>query len=145
VNRAHLDAIRAVLAPLGYPVHFVEAPTSNLADGTRQVPVPPYLVIWSSLGALSGAALDNVRADIDDTFGVTYVAGTPEAALVVGQRVRDVLTPLGFGDLSVPGRRAWVRHEDSRPIQVDRDVVARDLNRHPAYGVELFRLISTPA
>lgn len=146
MRRAHWTALKAALEPLGYEVYFTDATTKNLPDGTREVPAPPYLVVWSDSGRIDSPDLADAHVGTDARFGLTWVATSPEAALVVGERARNHLTPAGRGDLpGVPGERVWLLHEDTRGVQVDRDVVARDSNRHPAYGVDMFRLISTPA
>lgn len=132
----HLDAIKAALAPLGYPVHLIQV------SGSTSL---PYLLLWSSSGRLAGATLDDVRNDIDDSVGVTAAGVTGESALRVAQRARAVLTPGGMGGLAVPGRRAWLRHYDSRPAFVDRDALIPGTSSYPVTAVDMYRLISTPA
>lgn len=134
----HVEALRAVLEPLGYPVPFVDA------SGTTEY---PYLLVWGAF-AVPGdeVALDDAQTDIDEPFGITSVAATPDAVLVVRRRVKEALTPGGRpGRLAVDGRAVWVRHEDARPVDVDRDVTLPHSTRHPAFGVDMYRLVSTPA
>ena len=135
--RAHIDAIRALI-PSTFTTYFVDVPTA---------PTYPYVLIWSSAGTPGmEQALTDERTDIDTQIGATMAAGTPEGVLIVQSAVRAVLMPGGKPkSLTVPGRVAVLRLEDSRPIAVDRDVTIPTTNRFPAYGVDLYRLISTPA
>lgn len=116
-----------------YPVHLVAAP-----DTAR----PPYMLVWSSAGRPSPEAdAAGMSAGIDDTVGVTCVAGTPDGALIVADDARLALA----GGVTVPGRLVWLSLSDSRPVQVDRDVTFAGTDTHPAYVVDLYRLQSTPA
>lgn len=135
--REHVTALKAALAPLGYPVHFVDVVGE---------PAYPYVLLWTSAGTPSTELPLCDTADIDDTVGVTGVGLSPEAVLAVLSRVRGVLSPSGRPvPLTVPGRAAWTRLRDSRTVQADRDVTVTGTNRHPFYGVDLYRLVSTPA
>jgi hypothetical protein len=129
---AHLEAVQALLDPLGYPVYFVDVP---------QVPTYPYVLLWSSAGHMVAEAICDEQADLDDLLGVTFVAGTPAAALVVAAAVRRVLMD---SEPDVAGWSSLLRLFDSRPVQVDRDVTNPALNRHPAYGVDIYQYRSTP-
>jgi hypothetical protein len=135
--RAHVEALKVALATL-YPVHLIDA------SGVTSF---PYLLLWGSFATPGGeVGLHDAQTDIVDLFGVTSVAATPEGVLTVRQRVRGVLTPGGRpGRLNVAGHAVWVRLEDSRPIDVDRDVTIPTTGRHPAFGVDMYRLTSTPA
>ena len=134
--KAHIDAIRTLLTPLGYPVHYGSAP-----DGAQ----PPYLLVWSPPTGVAGEQAVAPDSSIDTTFGVTSVAGTPEGVLIMAPRVAATLAPLGIGGLTVTGRVAWVLLTESRPVAVDREVTITATNAHPAYGVDLYRLVSAPA
>ena len=57
-------------------------------------------------------------------------------------QARALLTPTGVGSLTVTGRTVTLEHVEARAVQIDRDVTIPDTNRHPAYGVDLFRLVS---
>lgn len=134
---AHVAALKALLAPLGYPVHFTEAPAA---------PTMPYVLLWTSGGSPSlEASIVGETSTHDSSLGVTVVAGTPDGVLIVQERVRATLTPLGVGTLTVPGRLAWLRLMDSRPVAVDPAVTITATGKHPAYGVDMYRLVSTPA
>lgn len=137
--REHVTAIKAALAPLGYPVHFVAVPGDD--------PAYPYVLLWTSAGVPSAdLPVCDEATDLDDTVGVTGVGLSAEAVLAVLGRVRGVLSPSGgAGALTVPDRAAWLRLRDSRPVQADRDVTVSGTNQHPFFGVDLYRLVSTPA
>jgi hypothetical protein len=128
-----IDAIKALLAPLGYPVYYVDAPDR---------PTMPYVLLWGSSGVPSSEQAIVGPGDLTDLLGITTVAATPEAVLIVRSRVRTVLDdsrPTSAGSL------VWLNLADSRPTAVDRDVTDPTTNRHPAYGVDMYRLIAVPA
>lgn len=128
-----IDAVTALLAGLGHDVYFVDVP---------ETPTYPYFVVWSSTGRLEAPALDGEQTDLDDLLGVTAVAQTAESVLVISELARSVLEDAAP---PVPGRRMHLRLFDSRPVVVDRDVTIPPANRHPAVGVDLYRLTSIPA
>lgn len=130
----HLAALKARIEPLGFTVHTVVAPPSA---------PPPYVLIWPSTGALEGAAVDDVRTDLSVIVGVSAVGTSPDSAMVVAMRTRNTLTPTGLGTLDVSLRRVWLRHMESRPLFVDRDVTLTATNAHPVVAVDLYRLTST--
>jgi hypothetical protein len=135
---AHITALTALLTTAGIRVSYVDGP---------EVPVLPYVLLWGGAG-LPGVdqPITDVRTDIDSMIGVTAVALTPEAVLIVQSAVRAVLAPSGSAKtLTVTGRIASMRLADSQPITVDTAVVDTATNRHPCYGVDLYRLISIPA
>jgi len=132
--RAHIDAIVTVLAPLGHEVHFVDVP---------DVPAYPYILLWSSAGVPGREVpLCDQHTDLDTQLGVTMVAATPLGVLRLAGLVRPILDG---APLTVPDRSARLDLVDSRDVQVDRDVTLPQPDRHPAYGVDLYRLRSTPA
>ena len=133
--KAHIDAISALVP---YPTYFVDVPSS---------PTYPYVLLWSSAGAPGREfVLAGVNEDIDEPIGVTAVAATPSGVLTMQKAIRAVLNPGGaLLGLVVPGRAASIRLYDSRPIDVDREVSIPSSNRHPALGVDMYRITSTPA
>lgn len=142
--RAHLDAMRARLAPLGRQVYFVDAPTSTAGDGTVVVPEAPYFVLWTSAGDPSQERSVVGETDSHDSLvNLTSVAATPEDVLLVQERAREALCPGARPTALAPG--AVLTLFSAEQVRVDRDVVAPPLHRHPAYGVDVYRLISTPA
>jgi hypothetical protein len=127
--KAHIDAIRALLDPLGYPSYYVTVP----AEPTTY----PYVLVWSSSGTVPVEVPVSGSADLTDTIGVTLVAENPDSVLIATARVRGVLNG---AHPAVTGRLTWLNLSDSQPVAVDRDV------KPPvAYGVDTYRLVSTPA
>jgi hypothetical protein len=132
--RAHLDAVKALLAPAGMPVHYIEV---------LGAPTYPYVLLWTGSGRWVGAALCAQRIDLDDTLGVTVVHLTAEGVLSKQAIVRGLLDD---AVPAVPGRHVdELRQTDSQRIAVDREVVVPPTNTFPKYGVDLYALSSTPA
>lgn len=126
--RAHIAAIEALLAPLGYQTYYVDVPTK---------PAPVYVLLWGSSGVPSSEQAICGPDDLTDLLGVTVVAGTAYGVLTVRSQVRAVLD----GAMpAVAGRVVWLRLFDSQNTQVDRDVTP-----HVPYGVDLYQLKSVPA
>lgn len=132
--KAHIDGIKVLLEPYGHPVYFADVP---------ETPTYPYVLLWSGLGRLTSDEFDGAQDDLNDLLGVTIVAATPEAVLVAGPRVRSYL--LGERPI-VEGRYVQPLYlHDSQQVTPDRDVTIPNTNRHPAFAVDLYRLISEPA
>lgn len=129
----HINAVRALLASTGYEVYYVDVP---------EVPTLPYVLLWSSSGRMTAEALCGARDALDEQLGVTTVAGTPDGVLIAQQAVR---ARLDGSQPMVSSRRAWLDLVDSQQVQVDRQTTIPDTNRHPAYGVDLYRYRSVPA
>lgn len=129
---AHITAVKALLAPLGYAVYYVDVP---------EAPAFPYVLLWGTGGIAGPEQPMSGPADLTDRLGVTCVAGTPEGVLIAAARVRGVLDG---AEPAVAGRRVWLSLWDSRAVQVDREVTIPNTNRHPAYGVDLYALTSVP-
>lgn len=134
--RTHLDAIRGALAPLGYTTHLWAAPA-----------VTPQYLILSARSWQQGdePALCGTDRALDTEVRVTAVAGTPEGVEVMLRRVRGVLGADWTVLPVVTGRVAQTRFERSEFIGVDRDAVITNTDRHPAVGVDSYRLVSEPA
>lgn len=132
--KADIDALVALAQTSGLTTYYVDVPVA---------PTYPYLLIWSGSGGLPlERPVSDSHADIDEAVGVTAVAGTPGGVLIVQERARAVL------DLKSPvvtGRVTSLELIESRPVQMDRDVIATSTNRNPAYGVDMYRYRSTPA
>lgn len=129
-----LDAIRDALEVLGWPVFYVDAP--------EKPTVLPYLVLGSSSGRMFGPALCADLTDLDDLLRVMAVHHNPEAVVLAQEQVRAVLHNT---HPPVDGRAVTVRLLGSEPVAVDRDMTIAATNRHPAYGVDVYRLTSVPA
>lgn len=133
---AHLKALAAVLEPLGYPVHLVWADTV-----TSQ-----YVVLggrgWDRPEEMPVCGLTD---DLDTDVRVRAVTGTVAGVGTMLTRIRSLLSP-NMGETVVPmgGRTVRVRYERSEFLDVDRDTTIAGTERHPAYGVDTYRLISEP-
>ena len=132
--KAHIDAIQARLAGGGVVSYFGDVP---------DLPVFPYVLLWSGAGRRRSETLCGTRDDLSDTLGVTMVAATAPGALIFSETVRALLDDWAP---TVPGRHCdELRSYDSQPVVVDRNITLPDTDRHPAYIVDLYRLSSTPA
>lgn len=130
--RAHYAAIQVKLAAL-YATYFVDVPVT---------PVLPYYLLWGPAGTLPEelSATGQLATDFDTDVYVTAVAGTGEGVLTMQAAARSALATV-----AVTGRLVVLTLTDSRPLMVDRDVVLPDTDRHPVYGVDVYRLQSTPS
>ena len=133
---AEFAAVKARLTPL-HTVHEITA------TGTLTY---PYYILWSSSG--NAPVERSVRAettDIDDYVGVTTVGLTASSVRDGAAAARAALCPSGLpSSLTVTGRVAVLTFSEARPIQADTDVTLTS-GVHPLYGVDLYRLVSTPA
>lgn len=111
----HRNAILAALQPL-------TARTSSpiaVGEGGAPDPIPSnqmYVALYVSPGTASIASLTGDRTNFDVPFQVTSVGPTPEKALWVADRVREVLAVR----LPVAGRGTWQTEERGGP-PVQRD------------------------
>lgn len=131
---AELDAITDALEALGWPIHYVDAP-----EHPTEL---PYLVLGSSSGRMFGPALCATLTDLDDLVRVMVVHHNPHAVVLAHEQVRAVLDNT---HPPVAGRSLTVRLLASEPVAVDRDLTIATTNRHPAYGVDTYRVTSVPA
>ena len=135
--RAHLDALRAALSPLGYTTHLFAAPA-----------VTAQYLILSSRSWESGdeSALCGTDRSLDTEVRVTAVTGTPEGVAIMLDRVRALLGPDDdWAPLVVTGRVAQTHFARGEFIGVDDSVKITGTNRHPGVGVDSYRLVSEPA
>lgn len=133
--RAHVAAFKAALEAASITTHY----------GTvLGKPTYPYVLLWSSAG--SPPIEDSVASvgDFEDTFGVTSVALTGDAVLAMQGRARTALAPFASGSTAVTGRIVWLNLYEARPVTADERVTLTD-GTHPGFGVDLYRLRSTPA
>lgn len=140
--KAHIDAIKAMLAPYGKDVYFADAVKYD--NEGKVLPLTyPYVLLWSGTGRMTSDELDGVQDDLNDILGVTTVAASADATLVAALRVRSYL--LGKQPV-VEGRYVQpLRLFDSQQVTPDREVTIPGTNRHPAFAVDLYPLISEPA
>lgn len=132
--RAEVAGVKTLLSPYNHPVYFGDVPGA---------PTYPYVLLWGSGGLMRADEVDGAQDDLNDILGVTTVAANPDACLIANDRVRSYLlgkTPTATGRHVQP-----LRLHDSRPIDLDRDVTLPATNTHPAFAVDLYRLISEPA
>lgn len=134
--RAHLDAIKAALAPLGYTTHLWAAPA-----------VTGQYLILSSRSWESGVepALCGTDRSLDTEVRVTAVTGTPEGVETMLRLVRDLLGPDDdWTPLAVAGRHAQTHFARGEFIGYDTSVKITNTDRHPGVGVDSYRLLSEP-
>lgn len=134
--RAHVAAIKAQLESAGRQVYVVDVP-----EGV--VPTFPYYLIWATTGDERSDSLCNTDRYIDTEVGVTNVGLTPDSVWAVSATSRGLLqdwSPVVEGRAVHPLDRT-----EARAVLPDRDVTLPNTNRHPYYGVDLYRLISEPA
>lgn len=132
---------------------IIESLQARIADRTPytayfgdadEAPDYPYVLLWTSAGALESNVLGGVR-DLAEPLGVTMVATTPIGALAMGPHVREVL--VGFAPASTLWRVEALRPPyESRAVQTDRDVTLPGSggSGHPAFAVDLYDLAGTP-
>ena len=134
---AHLAAVKTHLGPLGYTAHLVWAP-----EVTGQ-----YLVLGGRAWERPRESpLSGLTDDLDTDLRITAVTGTPEGASIMLARVRALLSPqLDETRVPMAGRDVRVRFERSEFLTVDQDQVITGTSRHPAVGVDTYRLTSQPS
>jgi len=130
-----MEAMKARLEDTGRQVYLVDVP-----EGIT--PTYPYYLIWSTTGSDETSSLDDEDEYLDDRVGVTNVGLTPEAVWSAAAKSRGLL--VGHS-LAVDGRKVEpFRRPEARDVQADRDVTLPNTNRHPYFGVDLYRLVSQP-
>lgn len=129
--RAEYDAIKAKLVAL-YTTYFVDVPVT---------PTLPYFILWGAAGMLPTESRISgpLTTDFDTPVYVTAVAGTGEGVLTMQAAARSALA-----SVTVSGRSVALTLTESRPLLVDRDVILPNTDRHPVYGVDVYRLQSVP-
>lgn len=132
--RDHFEAIKTLLAPLGRQVHVIQAPGS---------PTYPYFMLWGLPGELGSDGLDGEQKVVSDLLRVSSVGKTVESVMELRRLSRPLLIeqrPIVAGRFVHP-----LRMTSAEEIQPDEDVTMPDTNRHPSFGVDIYRLISEPA
>lgn len=145
---AHVAGVKALLAAAGFvditAGGTVSSPSMALYDG--QVPGDPrfpYLVLWTAPGDRPAPTLDNSHVQFDTRLHTTYVGGNAAAVRIVLAKVETALLDVRP---TVAGRSCWkLTKLFSEPIRQDEDVTIPGTSLHPMYGVDVWRLASTPA
>lgn len=143
--RAHLRAVAARLEVLGYPVHLYRAnPLAGEDEGT--VPPVPYLVLNGSWGVGDEIPVCDETETLDTEFRLTATATTAEGAGVVLERARGLLSPrANWTAVPMTDRVVQVKRARAEIVPtVDMDLRLPGSNRHPGFGVDSYRLHSTP-
>lgn len=135
--KAHVDAVNAHLTPLSYATYTVWAPA----------PVPAQYVVIEVKGWDLGDELPlcGTNTVLDTEIRVKAVTGTPDGVLIMLDRIRDRLSPgWAWAPIPMTGRTAQTKFVRSEFVTVDRDAVITATSRHPAFGVDTYRLHSQP-
>ena len=131
--------IEAVLARLRSDSALTGKVYDTIAESASSTPVsPPYVVVFSNSGNVSGARLSGSDLDETVTFTIHAVGVNPEQSRATAKKVRSLLR--GFKP-SISGKTCWpIKLVVSQPTRPDADVL-------PAvfYSVEEFQLSTTPA
>ena len=133
---AHLNGVKATLAPLGYRTELFA-----VVEVEGQ-----YLILEApAWGDGVEESVCGVGDDLDVDIRVKAVAGTAEGSAIMLRRVRGLLSPdRSWTAVAVAGRVAHIRFVRSEFVGVDRSVTAADTNRHPGVAVDTYRLVSQP-
>lgn len=134
--RAHLEAVETALVSLGVTTHLYAA---HEISGQ-------YFVIGGR-GADDGLedGLCGPDGSIDTEVRLTAVTGTPAGADIMLGNARDILSPgKQWTRLTVAGRSVHIKFERSEFIGIDQSVKFTNSDRHPAWGVDSYRLVSDP-
>ena len=135
--KAHLDAVKARVESLGVATFI----------GWAYDPPARYVILgpvtWDGSDELPLCGPEDV---LDETFRVKAVAGTTvDGALILLGLIRDELSPgLRWEPLYVPGRAAEVKFWRFERAAVDQSTTTTSTDRHPAFGVDTYRLMSQP-
>lgn len=142
---AELNALRA---KLGAPDAIQAGVTVPVVIGDATGQRPPFVVLWGATGVGDGdESVSGPCGAWTAPAGVTCTGQDSEAALTLLEAVRDVIAP-GMSPTVLPGvagRHVVVDLTDARAVQVDRTVTLTTTDTHPAYGVLLIDIHSSPA
>lgn len=131
--------IEAVLTRLRSDSALTAKVYDTIADNGKSTPVPPpYVVVFSNSGNVSGARLSGSDLDETVTFTIHAVGVNPEQSRAVAKKIRSLLRSF---KPSITGKKCWpMKLVVSQPIRLDADLL-------PAvyYSVEEFQLSTTPA
>lgn len=130
-----IDVVKSALEPLAYPL-AVDYVTGEVT--------PPYLVLGGpATGRPEEEVLSGPALDESQDLRITAVAGTTDGARIMLRNVRDLLSPgLQWTTLAAG---VDIRYLRSEVVDVDTSVTMTATNRHPAYGVDTYRLVDQTA
>jgi len=134
-SNLHLKAVQAELDSLGYPV----------AVGFAE-PGGQYAVLTApAWGSPEEQQLAGGDQTLDIDVRVKAVTGTVDGVAIMLRDIRALLSPsLLPHRLPTDGWETWIRWERSEFVDVDESTTLPGTNRHPAFGVETYRLTSEP-
>lgn len=131
----HLDAIKADLAFLAYPTwrYWADEVTGQ------------YLVLSAPAWDRPEEPAIGPNDDLDTQLRIKAVAGTTTGVVTMLRKIREQLSPQQLEhQVPMAGRIVRTRYVRSEFVDVDRDAVIVGTNRHPAVGVDTYRLLSEP-
>ena len=109
-------------------------------------PPAQYVVVQGPLDLTNEVPLAEVLETIDTSIRVKAVAGTVAGVRIMLRNIKAEFSPTRVGTpLAVAGRNARLVFVRSEFVDVDQDTTITGTNRHPAFGVDTYRLISEPA
>lgn len=137
---AHYEAIAAALTADS----SMRATQVHVIDVVEK-PSFPYVVLWGPPVGLPGQRALGVTGDIRERVYATCTGDTAASALVVARNVTRILGGEKPNRLPVPGRSAWLRLVEARPVEKDPGLIIPGTNESPKFTVLIFELSSTPA
>lgn len=132
--RAVYDAISAALAPT--QTYYVDALTSTT--------YPYVLVIPAGTTPHGDVPACGDAASLVGTYRLTSAGRTSTVADSTAESTKAALCGSRRAALAIPGYSASIRWLRTEMADVDRDVTLPDINRHPAYRVDTYRVDLTP-
>lgn len=133
-RQAHAAAVKALLAAQIIRVYDGQVPAS---------PTYPYAVMWMDGGLRDSERSTDELGRASFRIQITSVGANAEAARIVADKAATAL--LGVAP-TVAGRVSHrIRHESSEPVQDDVAVTIPGTATHPAYAVDVYRWVTTPA
>jgi len=131
--RGIVESVMARLEAEGLAVYWL---------AVKDKPQWPYVLLWGSGGQPASVTVGGVQDHLDDRLGVTCVSQSTLGVLDVVRRTRAALS--GFQPTSPAWHVQPLVLWESQTAQLDRDVTLPDINQHPVYAVDLYRLVGDP-
>lgn len=121
--------------------------TYTVFDTFATSPAPAQYVVIEGVPRLTAEVpLAEVLETIDTEIRVKAVVGTVPGVRIMLANIKAELSPTRAGTpLVVAGRNARILHVRSEFVDVDQDTTITGTNRHPAFGVDTYRLVSEPS